>query len=219
MEYLTIENCQIDNNTGDGILYEDWGLHTTARCNVIRGTGIAAIWIDNASMSIFDSNYLEANNVAIWLSGEESSTRLLNDFISIRNNIIVHNDWSVIDPNLYGKDTILITSNTRDVYFDNNTIAFNKGPNVVGVQHRSKQANYANIRFRNNIFWQNTGGVAIEAESDAAAFIFRNNLWSTPYSADVAGVSGDPAFGPIPCTRRGLQALLPSPPPSTRGCS
>ena len=38
VEYLTIENCQIDNNTGDGILYEDWGIHTTARHNVIRGT-------------------------------------------------------------------------------------------------------------------------------------------------------------------------------------
>ena len=58
VEYLVIENCQIDNNTGDGILYEDWAVHTTARYNVIRGTGIAAIWIDNASMSIFDNNYL-----------------------------------------------------------------------------------------------------------------------------------------------------------------
>src|SRR5581483_8556548 len=88
VEYLVIENCQIDNNTGDGILYEDWTIHATARHNVIRGSGIAAIWIDNASMSIFDGNYLEGNNVAVWLSGEESSNRYLSDFIAVRNNII-----------------------------------------------------------------------------------------------------------------------------------
>ena len=126
VEYLVIENCQIDNNSGDGILYEDWAVHTTARYNVIRGTGIAAIWIDNASMSIFDNNYLEANNVAVWLSGEESSNRYLSDFVAIRNNIIVHNDWSALDPSVYGKAIFLITSSTRDTYFDNNTVAFNK---------------------------------------------------------------------------------------------
>ena len=30
VEHLTIENCQIDNNSGDGILDEDGGIHTTA---------------------------------------------------------------------------------------------------------------------------------------------------------------------------------------------
>ena len=75
-EYVVLENNQIDNNSGDGILYEDWTVHSTARYNVIRGSGIAAIWIDNASMSVFDSNYLDANNVAVWLSGEESSNRI-----------------------------------------------------------------------------------------------------------------------------------------------
>ena len=64
--------------------------------------------------------------MAVWLSGEESSNRFLSDFISIRNNIIVHNDWtSAIDPSVYGKDIFLFTSNTRDTYFDNNTVAFN----------------------------------------------------------------------------------------------
>ena len=160
VEYVVIENCQIDNNTGDGILYEDWTVHSTARHNVIRGSGIAAIWIDNASMSVFDSNYLEANNVAVWLSGEESSNRYLSDFVSIRNNIIVHNDWSAIDPSVYGKVIFLITSNTRDTYFDNNTVAFNNCQRVVGVQNRPPQNEFRNIWFRNNIFWRNTGGVA-----------------------------------------------------------
>ena len=92
VEYLVIENCQIDNNTGDGILYEDWGIHTTARYNVIRGTGIAAIWIDNALMSIFDNNFLYGNNVGIWLSGEEDfANHYLNYLISIRNNIFWEN--------------------------------------------------------------------------------------------------------------------------------
>jgi len=67
VEYLIIENCQIDNHSHDGILYEDWGIHTTARYNVISGTAGAAIWIDNASMSIFENNFLYGNNVAIWL--------------------------------------------------------------------------------------------------------------------------------------------------------
>ncbi len=98
VENLVIENCQFDNNTGDGILYEDWAVHTTARYNVIRGSGIAGIWIDNASMSIFDNNFLYENNVAVWLSGEEGSNRLRCDMISVRNNIMVHNGWAAIDP-------------------------------------------------------------------------------------------------------------------------
>ena len=101
VEYLVIENCQFDNNTGNGILYEDWAVHSTARYNVIRGSGIAAIWIDNASMSIFDNNFLYGNNVGIWLSGEESSNCFLSDMISIRNNIIVHNDWAAINPSVF----------------------------------------------------------------------------------------------------------------------
>jgi hypothetical protein len=193
-EYLVIENCQIDNNSGDGILYEDWTMHSTARYNLIRGTGIAAIWIDNASMSIFDNNYLEANNVAVWLSGEESSNRYLDDFISIRNNIIVHNDWSAIDPSVYGKAIFLITSSTRDTYFDNNTVAFNKCDHVVRVENRPPQNEYRNIWFRNNIFWQNTGPVKVDAALDPKEFHFVNNLWDKPYAPDTQAKTGDPLF-------------------------
>jgi hypothetical protein len=194
VEYLVIEHCQIDNNSGDGILYEDWGIHTTARHNVIRGTGIAAIWIDNASMSIFEGNYLEANNVCVWLSGEEESNRFLSDFVAIRNNIIVHNDWSAIDPSVYGRVIFLITSNTRDAYFDNNTVAFNNCERVVGVQGRPPLTDYQNIWFRNNIFWENTGGVAADAGVDFSEFHFLNNLWDKPYAGDAQGRSGDPLF-------------------------
>jgi len=194
IENLVIEHCQIDNNSGDGILYEDWAIHTTARHNVIRGTGIAAIWIDNASMSIFEGNYLEANNVCVWLSGEESSNRFLSDFVVIRNNIIVHNDWAAIDPSVYGKVIFLLTSNTRDVYFDNNTVAFNNCERVVGVQGRPPLTDYRNIWFRNNIFWENTGGVGIDAGLDASQFHFVNNLWDKPYAADAQARSGDPQF-------------------------
>ena len=195
VEYLTIENCQIDNATGDGILYEDWTVHSSARYNVIRGSAIAAIWIDNASMSIFDSNYLEANNVAVWLSGEESSNRFLSDFIVVRNNIIVHNDWTAFgEPKLYGKDILLFTSNTRDVYFDNNTIAFNRGGSVVGVQNRPPQNEFGNIWFRNNIFWENSGGVVFQAGVDPAAFHFLNNLWDKAFAGDPRALTGDPRF-------------------------
>lgn len=197
VEYLVIEHCQIDNNSGDGILYEDWGIHTTARHNVIRGTGIAAIWIDNASMSLFEGNYLEANNVCVWLSGEESSNRFLSDFIVIRNNIIVHNDWApfaALDPDVYGKVIFLITSNTRDAYFDNNTVAFNNCERVVGVQSRPPLADYRNIWFRNNIFWENTGGVAADAGVDLSQFHFASNLWDKPYAGDAQARPGDPLF-------------------------
>ena len=144
VEHLTIENCQIDNNSGDGILYEDWGIHTTARYNIIRGSAIAAIWIDNASMSNFDNNYLEANNVAVWLSGEESSNRYLTDFVTVRNNIIVHNDWApfaALDSSVYGKVIFLITSNTRNTYFDNNTVAFNNCRHVIAVETVRRRTN------------------------------------------------------------------------------
>ena len=196
VEYLVIENCQIDNNTGDGILYEDWGIHTTARYNVIRGTGIAAIWIDNASMSIFDNNFLYGNNVGIWLSGEEDyANRYLNDLISIRNNIIVHNDWAAINPSLRsGKNTILFSQATRDVYFDNNTVAYNNCSNVVGIQRRPPLTEFRNIWFRNNIFWDNTGGVGIDSGLDTACIHFQNNLWNTPYPGDSRARTGDPAF-------------------------
>jgi hypothetical protein len=196
VEYLVIENCQIDNNTGDGILYEDWGIHTTARYNVIRGTGIAAIWIDNASMSIFDNNFLYGNNVGIWLSGEEDyANRYLNDLISIRNNIIVHNDWAAINPSLRsGKNTILFSQATRDVYFDNNTVAYNNCSNVVGIKRRPPLTEFRNIWFRNNIFWNNTGGVGIDSGLDTAGIHFQNNLWSTPYQGDSRACTGDPAF-------------------------
>ncbi|MGA2658293.1 MAG: serine hydrolase [Verrucomicrobiota bacterium] len=193
-EYLVIENCQIDNNSGDGILYEDWTVHSTARYNVIRGTGIAAIWIDNASMSVFDNNYLEANNVAVWLSGEESSNRYLDDFISIRNNIIVHNDWSAIDPSVYGKAIFLITSSTRDTYFDNNTVAFNKCGQVVRVENRPPQNEYRNIWFRNNVFWQNTGPVTVDAALNSKEFHVLNNLWDKPCERDAEAKTGDPLF-------------------------
>lgn len=194
VEYLVIENCQIDNNTGDGILYEDWAIHTTARYNVIRGTGIAAIWIDNASMSIFDNNFVYANNVGIWLSGEESSNRFLSDMISIRNNIIVHNDWAAIDKSVYGKVTVLFTSNTCDLYFDNNTVAYNNCSNVVGIQHRPPLTEFRNLWFRNNIFWKNTGSVGIDNGLDTAGIHFQNNLWSTAYPGDSRARTGDPAF-------------------------
>ena len=185
VEYLVIENCQMDNNSGDGILYEDWAIHTAARYNVIRGTGIAAIWIDNASMSIFDNNYLEANNVAVWLSGEESSNRYLSDFVSIRNNIIVHNDWSAIDPSVYGKAIFLITSSTRDTYFDNNTVAFNKGEQLI---------EFRNIWIRNNIFWENAGPVTAAPGINLKEFHFVNNLWSKAYDGDAQAKTGDPLF-------------------------
>ena len=193
-EYLVIENCQIDNNSGDGILYEDWTVHSIARYNVIRGTGIAAIWIDNASMSVFDNNYLEANNVAVWLSGEESSNRYLDDFISIRNNIIVHHDWSAIDPSVYGKAIFLITSSTRDTYFDNNTVAFNKCDRVVRVENRPPQNEYRNVWFRNNIFWQNSGPVKVDARLDVKEFHLLNNLWDKPCEHDAQARTGDPLF-------------------------
>ena len=202
-ERIVIENCQIDNNSGDGILYEDWTRNATARYNVIRGSGIAAIWIDNASMSVFDNNYLEANNVAVWLSGEESSNRYLDDFISVRNNIVVHNDWSVFDPtgkdpSVYGKVIFLITSNTRDTYFDNNTVAFNNCQRVVGVRDQAPgpkgQNEFRNIWFRNNIFWENTGGVGLEPKLDASQFRFVNNLWDKPYQGDGQAITGDPLF-------------------------
>jgi len=194
VEYLVIENCQFDNNTGNGILYEDWAVHSTARYNVIRGSGIAAIWIDNASMSIFDNNFLYANNVGIWLSGEESSNRFLSDMISIRNNIIVHNDWAAIDPSVYGKITLLFSSNTRDLYFDNNTIAYNNGSRMVGFQSRPPLTEFRNIWFRNNIFWDNTGGVGIDHGLDTTSIHFLNNLWSVVYPGDSRARTGDPAF-------------------------
>jgi len=194
VEYFVIENCQIDNNSGDGILYEDWTVHSTARYNVIRGTGIAAIWIDNASMSVFDSNYLEANNVGVWLSGEESSNRYLSDFVAIRNNIIVHNDWSAIDSSVYGKAIFLITSSTRDTYFDNNTVAFNKCDQVIRVENRSPQNEYRNIWFRNNIYWNNTGPVKVDPAINLKEFHFVNNLWNEPYADDTQGKTGDPLF-------------------------
>jgi hypothetical protein len=193
-EHVVIENCQIDNNSGNGILYEDWTQDSTARYNVIRGSGIAAIWIDNASMSVFSNNYLEANNVAVWLSGEESSNRYLDDFISIRNNIVVHNDWSAIDPSVYGKAIFLITSNTRDTYFDNNTVAFNTCQRVVSVQNRPPQNEFRNIWFRNNIFWENSGGVGADPGVDLSLFHFVNNLWDQPYKGDAQAKTGDPLF-------------------------
>ncbi|MCL5005979.1 MAG: right-handed parallel beta-helix repeat-containing protein [Acidobacteria bacterium] len=194
MEFLSIENCQIDNNSGDGILYEDWAIHATARYNVIRGTGIAAVWIDNATMNIFESNYLEANNVAVWLSGEESSNRHLDDFIAIRNNIIVHNDWSAISPSVYGRQTLLITSNTRDVYFDNNTVAFNNSKRVVGFENRPPWNQLTSIWFRNNIFWENTGPVGADPGLDINQFHFVNNLWDKPYPGDREAKVGNPLF-------------------------
>jgi hypothetical protein len=199
VENLVIENCEMDNNSGNGLLYEDWGVHTTARYNVIKGNGIAGVWIDNASMSIFDSNYLEANNVAVWLSGEESSNRFRSDFISIRNNIMVHNNWALFDPvgtdkSVYGKNTIFITSNSRDVYFDNNTIAFNKGSHLVDLANRPPQNEFSNIWFRNNIFWKNEGGVAADRGLDIGQLHFENNLWDSPYERDVNGQTGDPLF-------------------------
>jgi hypothetical protein len=194
VEYLMIENCQFDNNTGDGILYEDWAVHTTARYNIIRGSGIAAIWIDNASMSTFDNNFLFANNVGVWLSGEESSNRFLSDMVSIRNNIIVHNDWAAIDSSVYGKVTVLFTSNTRDLYFDNNTVAFNNCDHVVGFQSRPPLGEFRNIWFRNNIFRENNGGVGIDDGLDISGIHFLNNLWDQPFPADPQSHTGDPAF-------------------------
>ena len=197
VEHLTIENCQIDNNSGDGILYEDWAIHTTARYNVIRGSAIAAIWIDNASMSIFDNNYLEANNVAIWLSGEESSNRYLTDFVSVRNNIIVHNDWApfaATDSSVYGKVIILITSSMRDTYFDNNTVAFNNCQRLIAIENRPPQNEFRNIWFRNNIFWKNNGEIAAASVIKLDEFHFANNLWDRPFTGDPDHKSGDPLF-------------------------
>ncbi len=199
VEDLVIENCEFDNNSGNGILYEDWAVHTTARYNVIRGNGIAGIWIDNASMSIFDNNFLEENNVGIWLSGEESSNRYRSDFISIRNNIVVHNDWAFFDPtgvdkSVYGRTALLITSSTRDVYFDNNTVAFNKGNRFIGLENHPPQNEYSNIWFRNNIFWKNEGGVEADPGLDIGQLHFKDNLWDKPYKGDAEARTGDPLF-------------------------
>jgi Right handed beta helix region len=212
VEYLVIENCQFDNNSGDGILYEDWAVHTTARYNVIRGSGIAGIWIDNASMSIFDNNFLYENNVAVWLSGEESSNRLRCDMISIRNNIIVHNDWAAIDPSVYGRVTVLFTQNTRDLYFDNNTVAYNNCTSVVGFRRRPPYTEFSNIWFRNNIFWNNTGDVGIDAGLDTSSIRFVNNLWNKAYAADSRAHTGDPDFvDPNASTPEGYRLKTGSP--------
>ena len=194
MEMLTIENCLIDNNSNDGILYEDWTINAAARYNIIRGTGGVAIWIDNSSMCVVENNFLTANNAAIWLSGEENSNRFLSDFIAVRNNIIVHNDAKAISPTLRNRDLILLQSNTRDVYFDNNTIAFNKNVRLVAATNRPPLNKFSNIWFRNNIFWENTGQVEIEPGINPAQFYFVNNLWSTPYAGDAKAKTGDPAF-------------------------
>jgi hypothetical protein len=199
VEQLVVENCQFDNMTGDAILYEDWTVHSTARYNVIRGCAIAGIWIDNASMSIFDNNFLYANNVGIWMSGEVSSNRYLVDMISIRNNIIVHNNLSdyVTPPgtNLYGRSTLLFTSNTRDFYFDNNTVAFNKNTRMISFQNRPPQNHFRNLWFRNNIFWGNTpGGVVYDAGVDTTGIHYENNLWNTAYAGDAKAHTGDPLF-------------------------
>lgn len=219
IENLIIEHCQIDNNSGDGILFEDWSRNTIVRYNVIRGSGIAGIWVDNAEMCTIENNYIESNNVAIWLSGEDTSNRFLTNFVSIRNNIIVHNDYSkFFDPLTgmkppYGKRTIIISSNTRNVYFDNNTIAFNKNPVLFELQRRPRrnvysQDNYRDIWFRNNIFWKNSGSIQeslwirYSYDEDAHQYKelnekevhFINNLWDIPYKGDPNPITGEPLF-------------------------
>ena len=95
MENLVIEHCQIDNNSGDGILYEDWAIHTTARHNVDPRHG--------------DRRDLDRQRQHGHLRGQlprsEQRGRLalrrgeqqpvLSDFLAIRNNIIVHNDYAL----------------------------------------------------------------------------------------------------------------------------
>jgi len=145
-------------------------------------------------MSIFDNNFLYGNNVGIWLSGEESSNRFLSDMISIRNNIIVHNDWAAIDTSVYGRITVLFSQNTRDLYFDNNTVAYNNCSSTIGFLNRPPLIEFRNIWFRNNIFWENTGGIGIADNLDTAGIHFVNNLWNTVYSDDSQGRTGNPAF-------------------------
>ena len=153
------------------------------------------IWIDNAFMSIFDNNFLYANNVPIWLSGEEEgSNRMRNDMISIKNNIIVHNDWAAIDSSVYGRVTILFSQNTRNVYFDNNTVAFNNCEKVIAFLRRPPLTEFSNIWFRNNIFWKNSGGVGIASGLDTAGIHFVNNLWDKPFGLDKQARQGDPSF-------------------------
>jgi hypothetical protein len=65
---------------------------------------------------------------------------------------------------------------------------------VVGILRRPPLTEFRNIWFRNNIFWDNTGGVGIDKGLDTAGIHFLNNLWSTPYQGDSRAHTGDPAF-------------------------
>jgi hypothetical protein len=64
----------------------------------------------------------------------------------------------------------------------------------VGFSRRPPYTEFSNIWFRNNIFWENSGGVSIETGLDTACIRFSNNLWSKPYPGDSRAHSGDPAF-------------------------
>jgi hypothetical protein len=115
--------------------------------------------------------------------------------ISMRNNIIVHNDWAAISPTIGpGKNTILVSQITRDVYFENNTVAYNKSSNVISIQRRPPLARFSNFWFRNNIFWGNSGPVSIASGLDTSGIHFQNNLWDKPYQGDKRARTGDPAF-------------------------
>jgi hypothetical protein len=62
------------------------------------------------------------------------------------------------------------------------------------MQRRPPLIEFRNIWFRNNIFWDNTGGVGIDKDLDTAGIHFLNNLWSTAYPRDSRAHTGDPAF-------------------------
>ena len=65
---------------------------------------------------------------------------------------------------------------------------------MVRVENRPPQNEYRNVWFRNNIFWQNTGPVAVAPGIDPKEFHFLNNLWDKPCEHDAQARTGDPLF-------------------------
>jgi hypothetical protein len=65
---------------------------------------------------------------------------------------------------------------------------------LIRVENRPPQNEFRNIWFRNNIFWENTGGVTFATGIDPKEIHFVNNLWSKPYDGDAQAKTGDPLF-------------------------
>ena len=86
---MAIENCRIDNNSRRRHPVRRLGRRHHRALQRDSRLGDCGHLDRQRQPECFDNNYLEANNVAVWLSGEESGNRYLNDLISIRNNIVV----------------------------------------------------------------------------------------------------------------------------------